>query len=77
MDIETVTQVWELMLPHVQSTDVKYAADDLLQALVDNGHEITEIKESFRGDSAMMGAIRGYDQTCDPDEYDDDDWCED
>lgn len=74
--LELVAQVWEAVKYHIDTNDRPEAADDLVNLLIDHDHEVSEIKEAFRGDKVINAALRGYiashEDPDDEDPYDED-----
>lgn len=81
MSIDFIAEVWDALRPHVDSNERKDAADTLINLLIDNDYEAADIKEAFRGDKDILGALKFYveqhdqeDDEDDDDEQDQDDW---
>ena len=84
MILDTVSAVWEALLPHIDLNERKYAATSLVDFLIDNDYQPDEILEHFQGNTELTTALKGwtdqygddndpYDDSYDEDE-DDDNW---
>jgi len=80
LDLDVV-EVWEALRFHIEVNDRIDAADTLVNLLIDNNHEVDDIKEAFRGDKEVLKALKGYTDAHDTEEYEDeenedmdDDW---
>ena len=83
MSLSTITEVWEVLREHIDFNDRTDAADSLINLLIDNNYEPEDIKDVFRGDKEMLGALKGYAEQhdieedyeeFDEDEDQDEDW---
>ena len=77
MNLDFVAEVWDTLRSHVDLHDRSEAADSLINLLIDNNYEADDIKESFKGDKDIIGALKYYaeqhDQEEDYEEYTDED----
>lgn len=75
MSLDIISSVWDALVTHIDLNERKYAADTLVDFLIDNDFQPNEILEHFQGDSEMTHAIKGWvDQYGDEDfDYDEDD----
>lgn len=74
MDLDFVSEVWEVLRSHIDFNERSDAADALITLLIENNYEPEDIKESFRGDKDISKALKYYiDQHDMEDEYDEDD----
>ena len=64
-----VVEVWEALRSHIDLSDRSDAADTLINLLIDNNHEVNDIKEAFRGDKEILKALKGYTDAQDIEEY--------
>jgi hypothetical protein len=73
--LDTIAEVWEALRLHIDLNERKEAAETLVNYLMENNYEATDIKTEFRGDKDIAKALLFYDdQTLhddDEDEYDD------
>ena len=53
MSLSLISEVWDALRQHIQLADKGDAADTLVNLLVDNGFDVDEIKENFRGDKEI------------------------
>ena len=72
MNLDLVAEVWDALRSHVDMNERKDAADTLVNMLIDNDYEATDIKESFRGDKDILGALKFYVEQHEPDEEEED-----
>ena len=59
MSLDTVSEVWELLREHIDFNDRGDAAESLVTYLIENNHEVEEIKEAFR-DKDISKALKDY-----------------
>ena len=78
MNLNLVSEMWDILKPSIQVGDVNDAAESLVNYLVDNDYDPQEIKRTFKGDSSIQKAV-GYfiESTSDSFEEDFDDYEED
>lgn len=75
MSLDFASEVWEVLLPHIDYSEHKDAADSLINLLIDNNHEPEDIKASFRGNKVVLSALKEYlEQHEDDQDYDDEDY---
>lgn len=82
MSLDFVAEVWEALSSHIDLNDKGDAADTLVNLLIDNDYEATDIKEAFRGDKEVIVALKEYtdqveeeyEEYEDDAESDDDEW---
>jgi hypothetical protein len=82
MSLDIISSVWDALVTHIDLNERKYAAETLVDFLIDNDFSSNDILEHFQGDSEITHAIKGWvdqygdDNYDDPynDVYDDDDW---
>ncbi len=82
MSLDFVAEVWEVLASHIDLNDRTAAADSLISLLIDNDYEAGDIKEAFRGDKAVISALKEYtdqfeeeyEEYDDDNESDDDEW---
>jgi len=76
MSLDTVSEVWEVLREHIDLNDRREAADSLVTYLIENNHEVDEIKDAFR-DKDITKALKDYAdehfQEEDYEEYEDED----
>ena len=72
MSLNFVAEVWDALRSHIDFNDRSDAADTLINLLIDNNYETDEIKDVFRGDKEVLGALKGYAEQNDvEDDYED------
>jgi len=75
MSLDLVTEVWDALRSHIDFNERRYAADTLVNFLIDNNYEAEDIKDAFRGDKEIITAVKDYlEQHEDEQEYDDEDY---
>jgi len=78
MSLLFITEVWEAITQHVSASDRTDAAESLVNLLIDNDYEADDIKEAFRGNRDILGALKDYTDSVEvEDEYEDYDEDED
>lgn len=55
-----IAEVWEAITHNMNTSDRSDAADSLINLLIDNNYEAEDIKEAFRGDHDVLGALKDY-----------------
>jgi hypothetical protein len=68
MNLDFVAEVWDTLRSHVDLHDRSEAADSLINLLIDNNYEADDIKESFKGDKDIIGALKYYAEQHDQEE---------
>ena len=72
MSLDFVAEVWDALRTHIDFNERNDAADTLINLLIDNNYEADDIKDAFRGDKEMLGALKGYAEQHDTeDDYED------
>ena len=82
MSLDFVVEVWDALRSHIDLNDRTDAADSLINLLIDNNYEPTDIKDVFSGEKEVLSALKDYleqhDIEDDYEDYDedesDDDW---
>jgi hypothetical protein len=69
MSLDIISSVWDALSTHIDLNERKYAAETLIDFLIDNDFQPNEILEHFQGDTEMTHAIKGW-----VDQYGDDDF---
>ena len=77
MSLDFVSEVWDALRNHIDFNERKDAADTLVNLLIDSGYDADDIKETFRGDKDIGGALKFYREQHDTEEeyedYEDED----
>lgn len=60
MSLDFVAEVWDALRTHIDFNDRSDAADTLVNLLIDNNYETSDIKEAFRGDKEMLTSLKEY-----------------
>lgn len=68
MNLDFVAEVWDTLRSHIDLHDRPEAADSLINLLIDNNYEADDIKESFKGDKDIIGALKYYAEQHDQEE---------
>jgi len=84
MSITVIHEVWRAIKSEIDDANLSYAAEGLVDVLIQNDYEATEIKAEFRKDSEVMDAVKAYMASQEEEEedyeeeeeedYDDDNW---
>jgi hypothetical protein len=82
MSLDFVVEVWDALRSHIDLNDRTEAADSLINLLIDNNYEPSDIKDVFSGEKEVLSALKDYLEQQDiEDEYEDydedesdDDW---
>ena len=85
MSITVVAEVWRAIKSEIDEANLPDAAESLVDVLIQNDYEASDIKAEFRRDSDVMDAVKAYiaSQEEDEEEYeeeeeeyedDDDNW---
>ena len=79
MPLDLANEVWSELKRYVNTVDRGEAAETLVNVLIDNGYDGTEIREAFKGDSEIKRVLSAYieDQEEDEEEEEYDDYEED
>jgi hypothetical protein len=74
MSLDFVAEVWDVLISHIDFNDRADAADTLVNLLIDNDYEASDIKEAFRKDKEVITALKEYTDQIEEEyeEYDDD-----
>jgi hypothetical protein len=59
MSLRIITEIWEVLREHIDLNDRTDAADTLVNYLMDNNYEVSEIKDEF-SDKDITTALKGY-----------------
>jgi len=80
-NLDTIAEVWEVLRMHIDLNERKEAAETLVNYLMENNYEASEIKEEFRGDKDIAKALLFLDDHNlhdeEEDDYDDYDYDDD
>ena len=60
--LDTVTAVYEVFKRYVSASDLRDAAEDVLNVLIDHDFSHDELKEAFSGEKEMVNALKAYDE---------------
>ena len=78
MSLTLISEAWDALRQHIQLADKSDAADTLVNLLIDNGYDVDEIKENFRGDKDIANALVYFSEQDDyTEDYEDDDLTDD
>ncbi len=77
MSLNFVTEVWDALRTHIDFNERGDAADTLINLLIDNNYEVSDIKDSFKNDKEVLKALKGYTDQHDAEEYEEYDEDED
>jgi hypothetical protein len=75
MSLNFISEVWECLRFHLDPSERTLAAEDLINLLIDNDYEASEIKQAFSGDKDIISALKSHaDQEAEYDDWNDDDF---
>jgi len=60
MSVGLIHEVWKILRPSIETGDPEGAAEILINYLIEEDYSTTEIKNVFRGDSYIKGALEFY-----------------
>ena len=60
MSLTLVAEVWHALKSEMDENNLPYAAESLINVLIDNDYEAADIKAEFRRDSVVMDALKDY-----------------
>jgi hypothetical protein len=60
MSLDFVVEVWDALRSHIDLNDRTDAADSLINLLIDNNYEPTDIKDAFSGEKEVLSALKDY-----------------
>lgn len=72
MSLDLVADIWEALRSHISLTERKYAADAMVDLLIDNNFELDEIKDAFRGEKEILTSLKDYVGEHGAEEYEED-----
>lgn len=76
MSVDLASEVWAELKRYVNKVDRDEAAEAMVAVLIDNDVLADEIKEAFKGDSEVRGALAHYLKDHQDDDDDEDDYNE-
>lgn len=68
--LDTVAAVYEVLKRYISTTDMRDAAEDVLNVLIDHDVHPDDVRETFSGEKEMVTALKAYQD--DEADYDDD-----
>ena len=60
MSLDFVVEVWDALRSHIDLNDRTDAADSLINLLIDNNYEPTDIKDAFSGEKEVLSTLKDY-----------------
>jgi hypothetical protein len=60
MSVGLIHEVWKILRPSIETGDPEGAAEILVNYLIEEDYSTTEIKNAFRGDPYIKGALEFY-----------------
>ena len=60
MSITVVAEVWRAIKSEIDETNLPDAAESIVDVLIQNDYEASDIKAEFRRDSDVMDAVKAY-----------------
>jgi hypothetical protein len=79
MSITVIHEVWRAVKTEIDEANLPDAAESLVDVLIQNDYEASDIKAEFRRDSDVMDAVKAYmaSQEEDEEEYEEEDYEDD
>ncbi len=79
MSITVIHEVWRAVKGEIDEANLPDAAESLVDVLIQNDYEASDIKAEFRRDSDVMDAVKAYmaSQEEDEEEYEEEDYEDD
>jgi hypothetical protein len=76
MSVELASEIWAELKRYVNTVDRDEAAEAMVSVLIDNDVSADDIKDVFKGDADVKGALASYlkDHQDDDDDEDEDDF---
>ena len=72
MSLDFIAEVWDALRDHIDMNERKYAADTIINLLIDNNYEADDIKDAFRGEKEILTALKDYVSEHEQEEYEED-----
>lgn len=76
MNLDSISEVWDVLRGHIDFSERKDAAETLVGLLIEHNCDADDIKQAFRGDKDISKALLIYDDSNlheeEEDDYDDD-----
>ena len=60
MSITVIHEVWRAIKTEIEEVNLPDAAESLVDVLIQNDYEASDIKAEFRKDSEVMDAVKAY-----------------
>ena len=70
MSITVIHEVWRAVKSEIDEANLPDAAEGLVNVLIENDYEASDIKAEFRRDSDVMDAVKAYIASQEEDEED-------
>jgi len=79
MSLNLISEVWALLRDSVPSDDRPAIAKSVIELLMDQGYDLTDMAFEFSGDSYLKSAVKFYADDVDEEDVDPykDDWSDD
>lgn len=77
MSIDVISEIWKAVKGSIDENDLDITAEALVNILIDNDYEPSEIKTFFKRDTQVMEALGYYTQSLEEEEDEDYDDLED
>ena len=74
MSITVIHEVWRALKSEIDETVLPDAAESLVDVLIQNDYEASDIKAEFRRDTYVMDAVKAYIASQEDEEEDDEDY---
>jgi len=74
MSITVIAEVWRALKFEIDGSNLPDAAESLINVLIENDFETTDIKDAFRGETEVMQALRDYNSQYEEEEYEEEEY---
>lgn len=75
MNLDIIADIYDVLQYHIEQSDRKNAATDLVDFLINNNYDVEEIKQAFSGEKSVLKALEAYTDSLE--DYEDDSYDED
>lgn len=72
MALDLAKEIWDELKRHISTMDREEATESLVNVMIDNGYDSTEIRDAFKGDSDVKRVLAAYMDDHDSDDIDQD-----
>lgn len=77
MPLDLASEVWSELKRYVNTVDREDAAETVVNVLIDNGYDSSEIRDAFKGDADIKRVLSAYMDDQEEEEDEDEEYLED